>query len=239
LTHERGERRASAPADEQAISNLAHELRTPLAVIIGYAELLRLRDDEETRKEAPERIVTAAQELGWVVDDLLTVFAIEAGALLIDAQPIELETAVTQVVEEFRQRSGSYLFATSTEGPWPVVAADQQHLSRILTSLFMNACKASADGGEVRIAIRREDDFAVVEVSDDGIGLTKKQLAVVFDRFAVDLPEQLGVRRSGLELYKVRRLVELQGGSISATSEPGKGASFTFTLPLATLDEAA
>jgi signal transduction histidine kinase len=234
-----GEARVLLEAGERAISHLAHELRNPMSVIFGYAELLQFRDDEATRLEASTRIVQAADHLSQVIDDLLTVFAIDAGALHPEPVRVDLESLLSEIAARFEARSEQHSFSLSSlDGSWPRVSADGEQLTRVLTNLLLNACKHSPDGCNVRITVKREGGFASIAVTDDGPGLAPEQLAVVFDRFSGAAPPgHLEVRGSGLELYEVRRLVELHGGTISAESEPGRGSTFTFTLPLA--DEAA
>jgi signal transduction histidine kinase len=224
------------PLDGRAFSNLAHELRNPLAVILGYAELLRVRDDESTRIEAANRISEAAQHLGYVADDLLTVFAIESGMLEIEPAPVDLESIVKDALAGFAATEHDYVFSSEAEnGRWPRIEADSQHVSRILTNLVLNACRRSPDAREVAVSVRTDDGFAAVTVSDNGVALTNEQIARAFDRLApIEVPGHPEIRSSGLELYKVRRLVELQGGAVTAESGPGRrGSRFTFTLPLA------
>jgi two-component system phosphate regulon sensor histidine kinase PhoR len=218
-------------ATERTVSNLAHELRTPLTVILGYAELLRARDDEETRREAPARIVEAAEHLLFVVDDLLTVFAIDVGGLTIEATPVDLNEAVTQAVRAFERRSANQRFTATCDGEcW--VSADGEHLTRIVNNLLLNAAKHSPNGGDIEVKVAKEPGFAEVAVSDQGLGFTKDQLGTVFERLAPIEDPDSRIRSTGLELYKVRRLVELHGGSVAAESEPGKGSTFRFRIPL-------
>jgi len=224
-------------ATEEIVSNLAHELRTPLTVILGYAELLRARDDEETRREAPARIIEAAEHLLFVVDDFLTVFAIDVGGLAIDRSAVELNEAVTEAISSFERQSAKHRFRAICDGEcW--VSADGEHLTRIVTNLLLNAVKRSPNGGDVEVRVAKEDGFADVSVSDEGFGLTKEQLEIVFERLApIEMPENPEIRSTGLELYKVRRLVELHGGSVAAESEPERGATFRFRIPLVAEDE--
>lgn len=222
---------------EEAVSNLAHELRTPLTVILGYAELLRARDDEETRREAPARIIEAAEHLLFVVDDLLTVFALDVGGLTLDPTAVDLHDAVAAAIRAFEPRSENHRFTATCDGEcW--VSADDEHLTRIVTNLLLNAVNGSPNGGDVVMRIEKDRGFAELSVSDNGVGLTKEQLDTVFDRLArVQPPDYPKIRSTGLELYKVRRLVELHGGSVAAESEPGKGSTFCVRIPLLGEDE--
>ena len=227
--------------EEQFVSNLSHALRTPLAIVVGYGELLKARDDERTRVEAAERILDAAERLTAVVDDLLVVFALEADALLAEAAPVDLERALEDAIATVRRRSSQHTFAVRplTNDGWPAVEADGAHVVRILINLLLNACRLSPEGCEIEVSIEPREGLASVTVSDSGFGLTEEQLRSIFDRFApLEIPEHPEIRTTGLELYKARRLVELLGGTISAESEPGNGSRFTFTIPLANGAEA-
>jgi signal transduction histidine kinase len=212
------------------ISSLAHELRTPLAVVVGYAELLRTRDDPAVRKEASERILEAAERLSRALDDLLVVFALDRGHLQVDVQPLELEHAVRQAVRLFGGKTSGCSIALRPPSAWPQVYGDQEHLDRVLVDLLRIVCRHTPVGSEVEVAVTADGATASIDVSGGGPTLSPEQLATVFDRLPARDPAAGG---TGLELYKARRLVELQGGAISATSRPGAGSTFTITLPIA------
>lgn len=220
-------------SDESLVANVAHQVKTPLAVIRGYAELLGARDDEATRHEAAAQITEATDQLERMVDDLLVVFALEAGVLPFEPEPVDLAQAAEEAVEGLARRFGRHSFATRLEG-MPAARADWEHLDRIFATFLFNACRLSPEGGDVVIAGRTNDDAVTVSVSDDGPGLTREELAAAFERcrpaVAADHAE---FRSTGLELYKVRRLVELHGGAVQAESRLGHGSIFSFTLPRA------
>jgi signal transduction histidine kinase len=219
------------PAGARLISSLSHELKTPLSVVVGYAELLERRSDEAVRLEASKRIREAAERLSYSLDDLLIVFAIDAGYLVLDIGPLDLEPAVREAVRLFESRgSGCSVSTRAPGGVWPSVRADEEQLVRVLTDLIRNASTGASDDCEIEIAASADADSASISVSDNGSGLTAEQLAAAFERLPAGHP---GPGQTGLELYKVRRLIELQGGTISVTSRPGEGSTFTFILPLA------
>ena len=219
---------------DRFISRLAHELRSPLAIVLGYAELLNVRTDEETRREASQRIVAAAEQLALAVDDLLIVFAIDSDALTVSPSPTDAEAVVNDAVRLFEPRTDAHRFTTTSTGGACWVWADAEHLMRIVTNLLVSAVKRSPEGGDIEIQIRTEEDFAAVSVSDHGVGVAPERLAAAFERFPpIELVERGGVRSTGLELYKVRRLVELHGGTVSAESGRDAGLTITFRIPLA------
>ena len=215
-------------------STVAHELRTPLAVIAGYAELLRTRDNDETRREAPRRIQEAAERLLGLIDDIVTASAIESGAVVLDREPVEVEAAVASAIRLVEPTSDRHSFGAQcvNQAGWPVVSADPEQLARMLVTLVSNAVMSSPQGGEVFVTARREGRVALVSVADEGPGMAEAERAHVFERVSrVGLPGR-GDAAARLGLSVTRGLVELHGGSIWVESEPGKGSTFRFTLPL-------
>jgi signal transduction histidine kinase len=162
------------------------------------------------------------------------VFAIEAGEVVVDVEHTELRECVEQCLGRFEPYTGRHSFITDNgDAEWPSLLADRAHLLRILRNLVLNALRCSPDGGDVAVEVRTEGGFAVVTVRDEGCGFTAEQLEVLYERRGIELIAGDAAQRStGLELYKVRRLVELQGGTVSAESRRGEGAALTFTLPL-------
>lgn len=220
-----------------ALSRLSHAVRTPLSVIVGYTELLRFRQDEETRREAPERIAEAAEQLSYAVDDLLVVVALDGGVLSLDVGPVDLEGALAATLESLDvPLAGRAVSMRSADGEdlWPEVCGDAEHIERILANLLLAAADRSPEGAAIEVSVHRREGLASVEVADRGSTLTEEQLTHLFDRVApVKLPDVAGNRRTGLELYKARRLAELQGGSLAAATRDGGGTIVVLTLPLA------
>jgi signal transduction histidine kinase len=220
-------------SDDGLLATVAHQVKTPLAVIRGYAELLGARDDEATRREAAAQIKAAAEVLDFMVDDLLVLFALESGVLPFEPQPLDLAQAVDEAVERVWQQFPRHTFAPRFEDA-SFVCADVEHVDRILGTLLFNACRLSPEGGDVLIDGRNAGDAVTVSVSDGGPGLSDEELAAAFERHRPSTGiERSEVRSTGLELYKVRRLVELHGGAVTAESRPGRGSTFSFTLPRA------
>ncbi len=219
------------------VSRISHELRTPLAVVVGYAELLEARDDPATRNEAVVRIRQAAERLSSVIDDILAATALEAGAIDLELEPLELQGALTDAIEAYESRGGGCRFSVSLRGAeWPVVWADPEQLESILGYLLWHACRQASECGPTSVVVERRGDCAFVSVTDHGRGLSESQRAQLVERFAHAEPGDRPVGDSGLGLYIVRRLVELHGGSVALGSAEGGGTTVTVTLPLAAQD---
>lgn len=232
------ERAGGAEADARLVSHLSHQLRNPLAVIVGYAELVGARAGDTTRVEGAARIAEAADVLSHAIDEVLTLFVIEAGLLALDPAPVELEGALAETLGAVREQADRHTFiATCANESWPLVAADSEHLPRILMNVLTGAVRWSPGGGEVRISVDEDAKFAEVSVSTNGVGPPPEQLEKALDRSsALDVPQSSDSRASGLELYTARRLAEAHGGSVSTEAEPQAGSTLRLRIPLAMED---
>ena len=220
------------------IAAASHDLRTPLTSIIGYAELLA---DGEAGFVTPEqvRMLDAvdrnAKRLKTLVEDVLTVSKIELGAFTSRLQPADLGGLVWAAAELIRPSAGagglSFEVLSPHEGV--MVDGDAEQLDRVLVNLLSNAVKYTPRGGDVSLSLVREEDSAVLTVSDTGIGIPEKDQASLFTRFfrasnAVDR----ALPGSGLGLSIVRTIVANHRGDISFVSAEGRGTTFTVRLPL-------
>jgi PAS domain S-box-containing protein len=231
-------------AKTEFLSNISHELRTPLTPIKGYAEMLR-RDQQmpSTRQLAPEKrrafldgILESSERLERTVDILVNFAAMEAGRLVLRTEPVDMANLVHEVCERWRSRSDRHRVEELVSGR-PRVLADRRLLERSIDELFDNAVKFSPEGGvvTVRAELTGAGDGRAVEiaVSDEGIGIAPSD----FDRIFTDFSQIDGsaTRRYGglgLGLPFVQRVVAAHGGSLDATSEPGRGSTFVMRLPI-------
>jgi PAS domain S-box-containing protein len=217
------------------VSTVSHELRTPLTMIQGFSELLITREvDEKSSREALEQIEASAKRLGRLIEDLLSVSRIESGRLEVRLDPVNVADTVEDVTALFgRDRE----VRIDVDNELPSVMADGELLIRILTNLLSNAVKYSPAESPISVSARSTDTSVEVSVSDQGIGMTREETAHLFEKFfRADHPEVRSAGGTGLGLYITRNLVEMQGGQIWAESEPGRGTTFRFTLPLALRD---
>jgi histidine kinase len=218
------------------IGNVAHELRTPLTSIKGYMEGLI---DGVLPAEAAtfQQVYREADRLQQLVRDLQELSRVEAGAFDPELEP----TPVGRLVEGVADRLGRQFeekgvaLDTDVSADLPPVRADEDRIGQVLLNLVGNALQYTPPGGRVGIRARREGDAVRVAVTDTGIGIPPEHLPHVFERFyRVDKSRSRAGGGSGVGLTIARHLVEAHGGEIEAASDgPGRGSTFTFTLPVA------
>lgn len=220
------------------INTAAHELRTPLTPIKVQLHLLRSGDMaslSERQRHAISVLERNIDRLSHLVEDILEGARIQAGRLRAKKKPIELDRVIGEAVESFRdpaRESGVTLEADLQPGL--VVPADAKRLIQVLFNLLSNALKFTPSGGTIRVESGSDDESTYIRVKDTGTGLTKEQASRLFRPFSQVHDPMTTVRGgTGLGLYISRSLVDLHGGRIWCESDgPGKGSTFTFTLPL-------
>jgi signal transduction histidine kinase len=220
------------PQASEALPRLSNALRSPLALIAGYAELLEIRQDAKTLSEAPQRIKEAANELTRVVDDVLTVYAIDANVLYLAPVPTPVGELVDEAVAEARERGTIVSLEADERSLGAQLLADPDYARSMIAALLENARNRSANAGAT-LHIRRVSGFVQVEVGDLGGKVDDEERERAFERFS-SLQPRTGLT-TGLELYKVRRLAELQHGRVWVGDAQGGEARFGFALPLARL----
>jgi signal transduction histidine kinase/AmiR/NasT family two-component response regulator len=227
-------------AKDDFIANVSHEIRTPLAAIIGYAELLReqrIDTGNPLADDAPNAIARNGAHLLGVVNDILDVSQVEAGALAIHAKHMDLCATAREAAELLAIRADAKGITLTVEcEPDSAVAvlADPMRVRQILLNLIGNAIKFT-DSGSVRVAITREGPWAVAAVHDSGPGMTAEQISRLFQRFSrVDRDTSSLGTGIGLELSQ--RLARLMHGGIAVESTPGSGTTFRLSMMLAAYD---
>lgn len=222
------------------ISTISHELRTPLASIKGYTTTLLRKDvvwDEQTRTEFLEIIDEESDKLRELIDNLLEMSKVEAGVLQISKQPILLPRIAHRAVSEIKPRAKKFDFSVEFASRFPVLEADPRRIEQILHNLLENAVKYSPNGGRITIRGEAHEDEVLVSIEDQGVGIPPEQLDRIFERFhRVGHPQTRHAGGSGLGLSIARALVEAHGGKIWAQSTLGKGSTFYFTLPRASIE---
>lgn len=218
------------------ISVVSHELKTPVAIIRGYAETLQrpeARQNPGLVRELLGEIVEETDRLSNLVDDLLDASRLEAGGLsFTEVEAVDLEAIARDVVERYAAQAPGHELILDFASDFPTVDGDPARLEQVLDNLVSNAIKYSPRGGEVRVVGRFSPAEVTLAVQDRGVGIPLDEQRRIFERFyRVEGPETRGVSGTGLGLYLIRAIVEAHGGSIDVESRLGEGATFYVTLP--------
>jgi signal transduction histidine kinase len=220
------------------VLTVSHELRTPVTVVKGFAEMLTQQPGtlNSRQLEAAEVIADSAGQLQKMINDLLDLARSDAGKLRIEPEPTSVRALAQRVGRQMRPHFAEkdQRLTVSVEKDLPDVNADPDRIAQVLANLLTNANKYSPEGAAVRLEATKVGDEIEFSVSDNGPGMAKEELDHVFDRFwRAESGETQSVGGTGLGLAIAKSLVELHGGAISATSNPGQGATFRFVLPIA------
>ncbi len=220
---------------EAFLAAVSHELRSPLASLRLSAETLAMRDPPPGRRaELVQRLIDDLGRLDRMIGNLLDASRLSAATVRTAPQPRHLASEVSATVEELRRHAEDCEVRLSTDvAPGLVVRADPEGLRAVLRNLLQNAIKAACGGGSVDVRAARLDGHVRLEVRDNGIGFPPGEAARLFQKFyRVEEPARERPGGTGLGLYLARRYAELDGGTIEAASDgPGRGTSFTVTLP--------
>lgn len=217
---------------DEFIGLVSHELKTPITVIIGSinAALSEGVSGEEA-KLLLGGAASSAGDLADIIDNLLELSRSQANRLIIRREPLDIAKTVLAVIERLKNRSEIHNLIPDIPEDLPAVMADLLRVQRILINLVENAIKYSPAGGNITVFARSRDGLIEIGVKDRGIGISKDNQARLFKPFE-RLEATGGIPGTGLGLTVCRRLVEAHGDSIRVESEPGRGATFFFTLPL-------
>jgi signal transduction histidine kinase len=220
---------------------VAHDLRSPMAVISGFADALRLGGDSVTPHERTEFLSTISRNvhgLSAIVEDMLEVVRLESGDYSLRIEPFKLDVVVERTSREVTQAAGGRTAEVTIASPLPLAQADERRVWQILTNLLTNACKFSPPDTPIGVVVTAEDTQLRIEITDQGPGVAPEDQQRIFDKFTRlqngDNAKGRGVKGSGLGLYICRSLVESMGGRVGVRSLRGDGATFWFTLPAAT-----
>ena len=234
------------------VSSVSHELRTPLTTIKALTRLL-LRGElaEDKRREYLETISVECDRQIDLVLNLLDLSRIEGGVFRVTTDKVDVTEVVRSCVrsEKIAAEKRGHALDIGPMGDVPAVSADPKALRRVLSNLIENAIKYTPDGGSICVFARGEGDFVSVGVRDNGRGIPKEDLPVLFDKFHRGRPaphsaamrnatedaeflEDADVSGVGLGLYLAKNVIERMGGSISVETEVGRGSTFTLHLPV-------
>jgi len=220
---------------EEFVANVSHELRTPLSLIKGYVETLLdgARNNPEVAERFLKIIERNAQRLDLLIQDLLTISALEAGRVKLSLQSVELRPLVEKVLGDLKPPADLKNVILINRMPELVAAADTNRLDQVLANLVDNAIKYGRVQGTVTVGGGKVQDGKIeIFVQDDGPGIPAESLDRVFERFyRVDKARSREQGGTGLGLSIVKHIVQSHGGKVWVKSELGKGSTFFFTLP--------
>jgi len=219
------------------LANMSHELRTPLNAIIGFSEVLIDRmfgELNEKQADYLNDIHSSGRHLLSLINDILDLSKIEAGRMDLEPSDFDVPNALANALTLIRERATRHgiALALAADPQMGEIRADERKFKQILLNLLSNAVKFTPDGGRVEVHAKKAGGTLEVAVRDTGIGIAKEDQNAVFEEF-----RQVGRHYTnknegtGLGLALTKRFVELHGGRLWLESEPGKGSTFTFTIP--------
>lgn len=228
------EHRKTDRIKDEFIGMVSHELRTPLTIVTGavHTAMMEGLPPEELPMLLKEAAL-GAESLAGILENLLELSRHQSNRLLLNVETTDATQVITAVVEQLRSKSPIHRLLVDVSEKLTLVHVDKVRLERILNNLIDNAIKYSPKGGEVRITACEDDGSLVVSVSDQGIGIPSEAQSQLFQPFQrLEQTPQTGIRGLGLGLTVCRRLVEAHQGRIWLESQPGKGTTFYFSIPL-------
>jgi len=219
------------------VASVAHELRTPLTSIKGYASILatgKLGAMGTEQKERLERIDRHSNELAKLINDLLDIARIESGKIGMDVKEIPVSELLKNILELMSPQAEEKNIEIKLEIAKTIttIYADPEHLSRVFINLLSNALKFTPSKGKITVTIKEDKEYIQTDISDTGIGIDSEDLPKMFNEFfRADNSINREKKGTGLGLSLCKKIVEAHKGKIWLNSIPGKGATFSFTLP--------
>jgi GAF domain-containing protein/anti-sigma regulatory factor (Ser/Thr protein kinase) len=240
LFHELADKSAQLEAASQHksefLANMSHELRTPLNAVIGFSEVLLQRmfgELNDKQDEYLKDIYASGQHLLSLINDILDLSKIEAGRMELAPAPFHLPSSVENAVTLLRERAARHGIALhlDLDPRLGELVGDERKVKQVLLNLLSNAVKFTPEGGRITVRAGQRDGRVEISVTDTGIGITPEDQAAIFEEFRQVGSDERKREGTGLGLTLAKKFVELHGGRIWVESEPGRGSSFTFTLP--------
>ena len=223
---------------KEFVANVSHELRTPLTVIKGYVETLRdgALDDRGRAMQYLGTVEKHTEQLTSLVDDLLSLSRLDSTTAVPAPRAVHLAKVAAKVVELMApaaERKGHKLLLQAADGLHPVVG-NPEYLERAVSNLVENAMKYTPQNGLIKVEVRGEHGQAVLEVTDNGIGIAADDVPRIFERFyRAERSRSRDMGGTGLGLSIVKHIVQAHGGTVEVQSTPGEGSTFRLKFPLA------
>ena len=225
-------------ARDDTVSVVAHDLRNPVSAVKMLSSALHRSQGDRLSPDGADQlrlIREAALQMDRLIQDLLDVTRVETGRLTLDKEPIETDTLLDEALQTLRplvEEAGLHL-SVELSGSLPKVDADPERVGQVVSNLIGNAIKATQRGGRITVSAKEIDSAVQVSVSDTGRGIPADQLPHIFDRFWQSAHSSIRSRGAGLGLPIALGIVRAHGGQLWAESEPTRGATFHFTIPVA------
>lgn len=220
----------------QMTADIAHDLRTPLSVILGYMEALSTGKLQPT-PETLDVMYAKGKHLQHLVDDLRTLALADAGELVLNRRPVEARALLEHAALAYRVQAQErdIQITVEAERDLPLIAADPDRINQVLSNLVSNALRHTPEAGRIELSAAADESVILLRVRDNGPGIDDEDLPHIFERFyRGDRSRQQNENgESGLGLAIARSIVEAHGGAINVASGPGQGATFIVTLPQA------
>ncbi len=220
-------------AKSEFLSRMSHELRTPLNAVLGFAQILAMDDLSPDQRDSVGFIHRAGEHLLALINDVLDISRIEAGALRLSLEPVHLNEVIANALSLIRPQAARSDISLPTElaGGDFHVRADQQRLLQVMLNLLSNAVKYNRAGGRIQLSCESSGGTVSIAVSDTGIGMGEADLAKLFTPFERLGAEGTGIEGTGVGLALSRALSQQMGGSLTVFSTVGVGSTFTLELP--------
>ncbi len=222
----------------QFFANISHELRTPLTLLIAPLEMLRSEKAHLLDQEAQDVLKTMqenAMRLLKLINDLLDIVRLESGRVEVRKEPLKIEEFIRGVVLSVQgaARDKRVMLSANIQEGLGTVLADRDMLEKILLNLIFNSVKFTPSRGKVEISAIVKEGFLFLKVLDTGMGISEQDLPHIFDRFwQADASAQRKYQGTGIGLSLVKELTEVQGGTVAAESQFGKGTTITVRIPV-------
>jgi signal transduction histidine kinase len=217
------------------LSIVSHEFRTALTGIQGFSELIRdggLESDEV--RAYGGYIFNDADRINRLISDMLDLDRMESGRMSMRSGDVDINEVLSEAMARTSTSTGPVEFKADLDPRLPIVVGDRDRLTQVVSNLVNNAVKYSPDGGTVTLSTRAEGGFALISVTDTGLGIPPDEIGHVFERFRrVRSGAAQSIPGTGLGLTIVKQIVEMHGGKIWVESAVGHGSAFHFTIPLA------
>ena len=220
--------------ERQFTSDVSHELRTPAAVILLQSEeLLADTSLSETQREQLEAIRKKARDMSVMISQLLLLSRADQGRQVLQKEPLDISELTLMAAEEQQMLADEKHISIVTDiEPGIVLPADESFFIRLLVNLITNSIAYGREGGTTQVSLRKEKNEAVLAVADDGVGIDRKDLPRIWDRFYRADASRGDSSHSGLGLSIVKWIAKEHGGEVDVESEKGKGSTFTCRFPL-------